>query len=176
MNFASKNLRSTTAAALAIAVVAALGALTAAPPAHAHGEGAHAAPRFDASKVEPMPFGQQGDPAKATRTVRIEMLDTMRFAPASITVRRGETVRFVPANKGQVLHEMVLGTPEALRAHAEMMKKHPGMEHEEPYMAHVQPGQSGEIVWHFTRPGEFQFACLLPGHFEAGMVGKVLVR
>ena len=168
-----QNLRNTTAAALAIAV---LGALGSAPPAHAHGDAQHQPAPFDPSKVEPMPFGQQGNPANVTRTVRVEMRDTMRFAPANITVRRGETVRFVPANQGQVLHEMVLGPPEALRAHAEMMKKHPGMEHDEPYMAHVQPGQSGEIVWHFTRPGEFQFACLLPGHFEAGMVGKVLVK
>ncbi|MBL0726498.1 plastocyanin/azurin family copper-binding protein [Piscinibacter sp. HJYY11] len=144
----------------------------------AHGDAAHSAkPRaYDASQVEDTPFGRQGDPAKATRTIRVDMADTMRFTPAHIRVKRGETVRLVATNKGQVLHEMVLGTPDELKKHAEMMKKHPGMEHDEAHMAHVKPGQRGEIVWQFTQAGEFQFACLIPGHFEAGMVGKVTVK
>jgi uncharacterized cupredoxin-like copper-binding protein len=100
----------------------------------------------------------------------------MRFTPADITVKQGETVKLVATNKGQVMHEMVLGTSEDLKKHAELMRKFPGMEHEEPHMAHVKPGASGEIVWQFTKPGEFQFACLIPGHFEAGMVGKVTVK
>ena len=86
------------------------------------------------------------------------------------------TIRFVVANKGAVLHEMVLGTPQALKEHADLMKKHPGMEHEEPNMAHVKPGATGDIVWQFTKAGDFQFACLIPGHFDAGMVGKVAVK
>jgi uncharacterized cupredoxin-like copper-binding protein len=135
-----------------------------------------AAQKFDASKVESTPFGQQGDPGKVTRTIRVAMNDRMRFDPESITVKKGETVRFVVANQGAVLHEMVLGTPEALKAHAELMKKHPGMEHDEPSMTHVKPGATGEIVWQFTRAGNFEFACLIPGHFEAGMVGKVAVK
>ena len=146
--------------------------------AHAHGNESHPAkPRkFDASKVEDKAFGREGDPAKATRTIRVEMADTMRFTPADITVKRGETVKLVATNKGQVLHEMVLGTAEELKKHAEQMKKFPEMEHDEPHMAHVKPGTSGEIVWRFNKPGEFQFACLIPGHFEAGMVGKVTVK
>lgn len=143
----------------------------------AHGDDEHSSPRkYDASKVEPTAFGQEGNPKSVTRTIRVEMADTMRFKPANITVRRGETVKLIPTNKGQMLHEMVLGTAEELRRHAELMKNFPGMEHAEPYMAHVKPGSSGEIVWQFTQPGEFQFACLIPGHFEAGMVGKVTVK
>ena len=162
----------TKAAALAIA------ALVVASGTFAHGNDDHAAkPRkFDASKVDDKPFGREGDPARATRTIRVEMSDAMRFTPAEITVRRGETVKLVATNKGQVLHEMVLGTSDELKKHAEMMRKFPGMEHDEPHMAHVKPGKSGEIVWQFTKAGEFQFACLIPGHFEAGMVGKVTVR
>ena len=145
--------------------------------AHAHTDTSPAvAHKFDASQVEDTPFGRQGDPQKVTRTVRVGMSDKMRFDPGSIAVKKGETIRFVVANKGAVLHEMVLGTPQALKEHAAMMKKHPGMEHEEPSMAHVKPGATGEIVWQFTRAGEFQFACLIPGHFEAGMVGKVVVQ
>jgi uncharacterized cupredoxin-like copper-binding protein len=144
----------------------------------AHSNEDHAAkPRkFDAGKVEDTAFGREGDPAKATRTIRVDMSDGMRFTPADITVKRGETVKLVATNKGKVLHEMVLGTSDELRKHAEMMKKFPGMEHDEPHMAHVKPGKSGAIVWQFTQAGEFQFACLIPGHFEAGMVGKVIVK
>ena len=63
-----------------------------------------------------------------------------------------------------------------LKVHAEMMKKHPGMEHDEPYMAHVPPGKTGEIVWTFNRAGTFEFACLMAGHFEAGMIGRITVQ
>jgi uncharacterized cupredoxin-like copper-binding protein len=145
--------------------------------AQAHGDAPHGAARaFDAAQIVDTPFGRAGDPAKVKRTVRIDMSDAMRFTPAHLTVKRGETVRLVATNRGQVLHELVLGTADELRKHAEMMKKFPDMEHDEPHMAHVQPGRSGEIVWQFTRAGEFSFACLLPGHFEAGMVGRVTVR
>lgn len=145
------------------------------PPALAHGEKAQPAPKFDYSKAEHTAFGIAADPAKATRTIRVDMSDAMRFSPAEITVKRGEVVRFVVANRGQVLHEMVLGTREALEKHAELMKKFPGMEHDEPHMAHVAPGETGEIGWKFTRTGTFHFACLIPGHYEAGMIGKVEV-
>ena len=149
----------------------------AAATAVAHGDEEHAKPRvFDATRVEPTAFGQQGDPGKVTRTLQVDMSDGMRFTPSDITVKRGETVRFVVRNSGRQLHEMVLGTREALRAHAELMRKFPGMEHDDPSIAHVQPGQAGEIVWPFTQAGEFQFACLQPGHFEAGMVGRLVVR
>ena len=144
---------------------------------YAHTDKPHAEPKkFDASKVEDTSVGQQGDPKKVTRTIRVGMSDKMRFDPESITVKKGETIRFIVANKGAVLHEMVLGTPQALKEHAELMKKHPGMEHDEPNMTHVKPGATGDIVWQFTKAGDFQFACLIPGHFEAGMVGKVSVK
>lgn len=159
------------AAAAAMALATTLAAAHGDAPGHAD-----KARRYDANRVEDTAFGRQGDPRKVTRTIRVDMADTMRFAPAEITVRRGETVRLVASNKGQVLHEMVLGTPEELRKHADMMKKFPEMEHDEPHMTHVKPGARGEIVWHFTQPGQFQFACLLPGHFEAGMVGTVIVK
>ena len=146
-----------------------------AQPVLAHGERPHAPP-FDYSKAEATPFGIAADPATAKRTIRIDMSDAMRFTPAQITVRQGEVVRFVAANKGKVLHEMVLGTKEELERHAELMKKFPGMEHDEPHMAHVSPGKTGEIGWRFTQPGTFYFGCLIPGHFEAGMVGKITVR
>lgn len=150
-------------------------ALLASPLAWAHGE-PQVAKRMDYSKAEETPFGRAADPKKAKRTVRVAMTDAMRFQPAELIVKRGEIVRFVPVNKGQVLHEMVLGTMDDLKEHAELMKKHPGMEHDEPHMAHVAPGKSGEIGWQFTKSGEFYYACLIPGHFEAGMVGRITVK
>ena len=145
--------------------------------AFAHGD-AHMAkkPAYDASKVEERAFGREGDPKRVTRTVKLDMTDAFRFAPADLTVKRGETVKFVIANSGKVLHEMVLGTTEELKAHAELMKKFPDMEHADANMAHVRPGAKGEIVWQFTKAGEYQFACLISGHYEAGMVGKVVVK
>ena len=121
-------------------------------------------------------FGREGDPKKATRTVAVDMSDKMRFTPAEITVKRGDTVRFTVKNSGKVMHEMVIGTMKELKEHAELMKKHPNMEHDEPYMAHVKPGKSEQMVWQFTKPGEFFYGCLVPGHFEAGMIGKVIVK
>ena len=155
-----------------------LAALAMHPIALAHEASAHTvkSKKYDASKVEDTAFGREGDPTKATRTIRVDMTDKMRFTPAELSIRRGETVKLVANNRGRVLHELVIGTTDELKKHAELMKKHPGMEHDEPHMAHVKPGKTGEIVWQFTKVGEFQFACLIPGHFEAGMVGKVTVR
>jgi uncharacterized cupredoxin-like copper-binding protein len=160
------------------AAVLAIAALMMSAGAFAHGNAEHDAKprRFDAGKVEDTAFGRAGDPAKATRTIRIDMSDAMRFTPADITVQRGETVKLVATNKGRVLHELVLGTAAELEQHAEMMKKFPGMEHDAAHMVHVKPGRRGEIAWQFTQAGEFRFACLIPGHFEAGMVGKVTVK
>ena len=144
--------------------------------AQAHGD-KHAAPaRVDYSKAEPMPFGVAADPKKAARTMRMEMADTMRFTPSEVRVKQGETVRFVVTNKGKVLHEMVLGTMEDLKKHADLMKQHPGMEHDELHMAHVAPGKTAEMGWRFSKAGTFYYGCLVPGHFEAGMIGKVVVE
>lgn len=158
-------------------LLAALLAASSATLVLAHGDQEHGAPnRYDASKVEPTDFGRQGDPGKVTRTIEVGMADTMRFRPANLAVKRGETIRFVVHNDGKLLHEMVLGTAQAIDAHAALMKKFPEMEHADANMAHVKPGARGEIVWQFDRRGEFRFACLQPGHYEAGMVGKVTVK
>ena len=141
--------------------------------AWAHGDAGHARPA--PVKHEQKPWGIAGDAKAVKRTIEIRMTDNMRFTPDSIEVRQGETIRFIHKNNGAVMHEFVLGTKAELDEHAALMKKFPGMEHDEPYMAHVAPGQKAEIVWTFNRHGEFDFACLLPGHYEAGMVGKIRV-
>ncbi|RTL46310.1 MAG: hypothetical protein EKK53_04615 [Burkholderiales bacterium] len=120
-------------------------------------------------------IGKPGVAAKASRTVQIDMTDAMRFTPASVDVKQGETVRFVVKNSGQVKHEMVLGTEKELKEHYEVMKKNPEMEHADPNMVTVAPGKTGEIVWQFTKAGKIDFACLQPGHYDAGMKGAVNV-
>jgi uncharacterized cupredoxin-like copper-binding protein len=140
--------------------------------AFAHASGNHAGGHGH----EDAAIGEPGDAAHITRTVRVEMADTMRFTPAQITVQRGETIRFEVVNGGRVRHEMTLGTPADLIAHAEQMRKHPEMEHADSNAVTVDAGQTGEMIWRFTKAGTVEFACLEPGHFEAGMRGAVQVR
>lgn len=142
--------------------------------AMAHGD-EHAKPSGPVVK-EQKPWGIAADPKRGLRTIRIAMNDRMRFVPATISVKEGETVRLVVKNDGQLMHELVIGTKKELDEHAALMRKFPNMEHEEPYMVHVAPGKTGEIVWTFNRAGEFDFACLIAGHYEAGMVGKIRVN
>jgi uncharacterized cupredoxin-like copper-binding protein len=151
-----------------------LGIVASAPSASAHGTEGHAT-ASGAVRKEQKPWGIAGEAKAAKRTVEIRMTDSMRFGPDRLEVRQGETVRFRIHNAGRVMHEFVIGTAEELAEHAALMKKFPNMEHDEPYMAHVAPGKTGEIVWTFNRTGEFDFACLLPGHYDAGMAGRIRV-
>ncbi len=134
----------------------------------AHGERADMPPEQTA-------WGIGADQASVDREVVIRMDDGMRFYPDHLEVTEGETLRLVIHNDGQLLHELVLGTQAELEEHAEMMEQFPNMEHDAPYMAHVDPGQSQDIIWTFNRAGRVEFACLLPGHFQAGMKGAVQV-
>jgi uncharacterized cupredoxin-like copper-binding protein len=155
-------------------VLAACALALSGPVAWAHGEKPHAASGGAVAK-EQKPWGIAGEPRDAKRTIEIRMLDTMRFVPERIEVKEGETVRLALRNSGKVMHELVLGTKDELDRHAELMTRFPDMEHDEPYLAHVAPGRRGEIVWKFNRAGEFDFACLIAGHYQAGMVGRLRV-
>ena len=127
-------------------------------------------------KKEQTDWGIAGDAKAARRTIEVGMADNMRFTPDRIDVRLGETVRFRVRNAGKLMHEFVIGTQAENAKHAELMLKFPNMEHDEPWMAHVPPGKTGEIVWTFNRAGSFEFACLIAGHYQAGMVGTITVR
>ena len=126
-------------------------------------------------KKEQKDWGIAGNAKAGMRTVEFRMTDNMRFTPDKIEVKQGETIKIVIKNSGAVMHEFVLGTKKELEEHAALMVKFPNMEHDEPYMAHVAPGKTGEIIWTFNRAGDFDFACLIAGHYAAGMVGKVKV-
>ena len=123
--------------------------------------------------------GEPGDPKKPARTIKVVMREDgkkMAFDPARIMVRKGEQIRFVLENDGTDDHEFVLANAAENRKHAELMKKFPDMEHDEPNAKRLAVGEHGEILWKFTKAGTFEFVCLIPGHREAGMLGKVIVK
>jgi len=135
--------------------------------------------------------GEPGELSEAQRTLRITMTEN-RYSPKSIAVKKGETVRFVVENKGELVHEFNIGTAEMHTAHqGEMMammqsgslmpdhidhSKMGDMKHDDPNSVLLEPGQTGEVVWKFGTSGEIQFACNVPGHYEAGMHGRFKVR
>jgi uncharacterized cupredoxin-like copper-binding protein len=117
--------------------------------------------------------GKPGVVSKATRTINVDMKDNMRFTPANINVKQGETVRFVIKNSGVLKHEFVLGSDADLKKHYAMMMKDPSMAHSDSNMITLDGGKTGEIIWEFTNAGKVEFGCLQPGHFDAGMKGEV---
>ncbi len=157
-----------------IKLIAALAVFTWATGSFAHETAKHG-DKPAVIKKEQQAWGIAGDAKDVRRTIAIRMGDNMRFTPDTLTVKQGETVRLVMTNDGKLLHELVIGTRQVLNEHAAQMLKFPNMEHDEPYMAHVAAGKKGEIVWTFNRAGDFDFACLIAGHYQAGMVGKIKV-
>lgn len=124
-------------------------------------------------------YGQPGDPRKPARVVQVTMRETdggMEFVPRTIEVRKGEQVKFVLRNNGEIDHEIVVATLAENLKHAEEMRKNPDMEHDDPNARRLAPRKTGEMVWKFTKAGEFDFSCLIPGHREAGMTGKIIVK
>jgi uncharacterized cupredoxin-like copper-binding protein len=121
-------------------------------------------------------FGREGKAADVTRGIAVEMKDQFVFVPSKLEVKAGETVRIVIRNSGALMHEWVLGTAREIEEHAEQMRRFPNMEHDKPQQVRVPPGDVRELVWQFDRPGTFTFACLQPGHHEAGMKGLVEVK
>jgi uncharacterized cupredoxin-like copper-binding protein len=143
--------------------------------AHEDSHAGHGAMNRMEHAPQQKPWGIAGQAGQVDRTVEIRMDDSMRFTPAKLQVRQGETVRFIHRNDGRLMHEFVLGTRQTLDEHAAEMLKAPGMAHGEAYMAHVAPETQGEMIWTFNRTGEFEFACLIAGHYQAGMRGSIEV-
>lgn len=149
-----------------------IAALLATAPALAHGPQGHSVSRETAA-------GVPGDTNALVRIVEISMQEgdgNMLFAPEEITVAVNEQVRFRLKNDGELEHEFILGTAEEIEEHAEMMQAMPDMDHDDPNAKRLQPKQTGDLVWKFSAPGELYFACLIPGHREAGMTGKIIVK
>jgi uncharacterized cupredoxin-like copper-binding protein len=123
--------------------------------------------------------GEPGDPTEAARLVEIVMDEgpgRMTYAPDRIEVRKGEQIRFVLKNVGALRHEFLIDTFANNAKHKLEMEKTPDMHHEEANGRHVEPKRTAELVWRFTKSGTFEIACLIPGHYEAGMKGVVVVK
>ncbi|MGH6800534.1 MAG: cupredoxin domain-containing protein [Methylocella sp.] len=123
--------------------------------------------------------GEPGDAKKPSRVIQVTMQENegrMLFEPDRVEIRKGEQIKFVLHNSGELDHEFVLATTAENLEHAEMMKKNPEMGHADPNARRVAPKQTSEIAWKFTKPGKFEFACLIPGHRDAGMFGTVEVK
>lgn len=123
--------------------------------------------------------GEPGDPRKPARIVQVIMRDSdgkMQFIPERVEVRADEQIKFVLKNNGDLEHEFVLASAEDNLKHAEVMKKNPDMEHDDPNAKRIDPKKGSEIVWKFSKPGQFEFACLIPGHRESGMIGTIVVK
>jgi uncharacterized cupredoxin-like copper-binding protein len=186
MTTAERLLRSVTALSLAATALALPGTILA-DAGHTHGAA----------------IGEPAKASAATRTVKVTLADSF-YEPETIQVKAGETVRFVLTNTGELLHEFNIGTA-AMHAehqkHMAMMLDHGmltptgvnqermtmdhysstggmghGMKHDDPNSVLVEPGQTKELVWKFTRATALEFACNMPGHYEAGMVGTVEFR
>lgn len=127
---------------------------------------------------EAMPFGRPGQPDEVDRTIQIKTLDAMRFSEEQLSVVAGQTVRFVVTNPGAIAHEFVIGPESMQKAHQVMMRKGGGtaMHHGATTAAlSIAPGETKTLVWTFSQPGELQIACHVPGHYQAGMVSKLIV-
>lgn len=156
------------AAVVFVSIAALAGPALAGPGAKGH---SHSNESFSA--------GEPGDPKKPARIVQVtmrEMDGKMVYIPDRVEVKRGEQVRFMIRNSGLLDHEFILASTEENLKHAEEMKKNPEMEHDDPNAKNVKPGKNSEIVWRFTKAGQFEFGCLIPGHREAGMTGTIVVK
>ena len=125
--------------------------------------------------------GEPGDPKKpVARTIEVTMKETddakMLFEPNKVEIKRGEQVKFVLKNSGQVDHEFMLDSVQNNAKHKVAMEQNPDMEHDDPNGKRLAPKGTSEIVWRFTKAGTFEFACLIPGHYESGMKGTVVVK
>jgi uncharacterized cupredoxin-like copper-binding protein len=143
-------------------------------PGAALAGGNHAGGHGEADMIA---IGKAGDAAKAKRTVQIVMMEKsdggMIFQPQSFRVKEGETLRLKFFNKGAVDHEFVMDVQEGIQEHKALMEKFPEMEHDDTNSIKLGPGERGEIVWTFAKAGDFEFACLIPGHYESGMHGQI---
>jgi uncharacterized cupredoxin-like copper-binding protein len=140
-----------------------------------HDSGMHTGP----AHAKKFAFGEPGKPARVDRAVTVTMRDT-DFDPASLQVTVGETIRFIVTNKSEIDHDFTLGDAKTQVAHrkemAEAMEHGGEMDHsDDPNAVFLNAGETKELLWKFTRLGRFQFDCNVPGHYEAGMTGVIVV-
>ncbi|MHB1529352.1 MAG: cupredoxin domain-containing protein [Acidiferrobacteraceae bacterium] len=121
-------------------------------------------------------FGQPGRAGQVQKTIHIFALDSMRFKPSTVRVRPGETVRFIVTDAGRIRHEFVIGDKQEQLEHDQEMRAMPNMPMHDPNGISLAPGQTKTLIWKFAdTPGRVEYACHEPGHFAAGMIGRIYV-
>ena len=128
-------------------------------------------------------FGRPADAAEADRTIDIRTSNELAFDPAQVTVAAGETVTFSISNEGDLQHDFVLGDEAAQEEHADEMAAMEsemameGEEHGDANALSIPPGETVELTWVFDGETEgLLYGCHEPGHYEAGMVGEIIVE
>lgn len=159
---------------LTTAILFALAAPLQAGGSHKNGYG-HA----PENQLRSRPVGHPGQIANVQKTINVVMTETdegdLVFEPSRLSAKVGTTIRFVIRNFGTLRHEFYLDSHQGVLEHKAEMEEDPSSMHEEPNLIHIEPGNRNEIVWKFTTSGEFEFACLIMGHYDDGMSGKIKV-
>jgi uncharacterized cupredoxin-like copper-binding protein len=120
-------------------------------------------------------FGHRGRMSEVARTVTVVMQGS-QFVPATIDIKRGETIRFLIINRDPIAHEFVLGDAAEQAAHEKEMASMPGMSMTDPNGVTAAAGKTATLIWTFTQVGKLQYACHLPGHYENGMFGQLNIH
>ena len=143
-------------------------------------------------------IGKPGKASEVSRTIEMVLTDN-RFTPETITVKKGQTIRFKVRNDGRFVHEFNIGTTamhashqkemammfehgavEVDKIHHEKMNMDMGgghvMKHDDPNSVLLDPGKSADVTWKFSTDATLEFACNVPGHYEAGMMGRIRIK
>ena len=143
-------------------------------------------------------IGEKGDPNNIDRVIKIKMYDNY-YEPNLINIKKGETIKFIITNLGEMVHEYNIGTKEMHIKHQpemqklidheiitfdkidkkkmkEMSKKDHSLAHSHSNSIMLEPKTQGEIIWKFSKDIELEMACNIPGHYESGMVGKIITK
>jgi uncharacterized cupredoxin-like copper-binding protein len=103
------------------------------------------------------------------------MVDTA-FDPTGITVKRGETIRFLLQNTGKVPHDAFIGDTAAQTKHEQEMADMGGMHHGGHGDAvTIEPGKTGTLTHTFDSVGTTLLGCHQPGHYASGMKLRITV-
>ena len=140
-------------------------------------------------------IGTKGKASDVNKVIVVNMYDNY-YEPSKIEIKKGETVKFVVKNKGELVHEFNIATktmhlkhqPEMMmlvkneiilsdkidkKKMMEMAKKNPSMAHSHSNSVLLSPGESADLIWKFTNSVKIEAACNVPGHYEAGMVAEI---
>jgi P-type Cu+ transporter len=143
-----------------------------------HADAAHDADDDHTNVTTPAPAHDDaaGALVQPDRTIAVDASDTMRFIPGEIRVQQGETIAFVVTNTGVVPHEFVIGDAHEQEHHAEDMAAGKTHDDGDGNAMELAPGETRTLLYTFDKPGELLIGCHLPGHYDAGMRGTIVVE